>query len=56
MFWFTGEGTADGPFRFDIEAQWRVDVCLEAFGEIVETGVVGDGAGCEVAGEIGYFV
>ena len=57
--WFAGlagEVAADGPFFFDVETQGRVDVGLEAVGEVVEAGVVGDVPLCESPGQILYFV
>lgn len=53
---FTGQRAADAPFRADVEAEGRIDVRLQAVGEVVEAGVIGDGAGCEAAGEVGYFI
>lgn len=46
LFGFARERTPDGPFCFYVEAERGVNVGLEAFGEVVETGVVAYGAGC----------
>lgn len=51
-----GHVAADAPFLLDVEAGGRVDVRLQAAGQVVEAGLVRDVAGQQAAGQILHAV